>query len=183
MYRRHLIEDLILVLVALVAAWAIVRFGLVHALLAQMGDGVWATSFVAVMFFTSLVTTPPAIAVLGGLAQEGNMVLVALLGGLGAVVGDYILFAFVRDRVSADAAYLLRGPKVRRALHVFKNRHFRRVLPIVGALIIASPLPDELGLTLLGLSHLRTKTFFFVSFTMNALGILAVGLIARSAGW
>ncbi len=183
MATRHLRQDFYIVLGSILVAWAIVHFGVVDIVLSRTGDWVLLAGFVAGMFFTSLLTTAPAIAVLGELAQEGTIFLVALIGGAGAVVGDYILFIFVRDRVSADAAYLLRGPKFRRALHVFKNRHFRRVLPIVGALIIASPLPDELGLTLLGLSSIRSGSFLLVSYVMNTLGILIIGLLARGMLW
>jgi len=177
--RRHLWQDLFIIALSLAAAWAIVHYQLVQTLLAYTGDGIVAASFVAGMFFTSVATTAPALAVLGELSLAGNLALVALVGGLGAVVGDYVLFSFVRDRVSQDATYLLRGPKIQRALHIFKRRHFRRVLPIMGALIIASPLPDELGLALLGLSGISSRYFFAVSYCMNVIGILLVGLAAR----
>lgn len=174
---------MVIVALSIVAAWAIVHYNLVHIAIAYTGDGVLWASLVAGMFFTSVATTAPALAVLGELTLEGNIVVVSLVGAVGAVLGDYVLFSFVRDRVSQDASYLLRGPKIKRALHIFKRPYFRRVLPVVGALIIASPLPDELGLTLLGLSGLRSKYFFVISYVMNAFGIFLVGLTARGLGW
>lgn len=180
MARRRLRQDFYLILASLVVAWAIIRFDLVGAVLAYTGDGVLLAALFAGAFFTSIVTTAPAIAVLGELALHMNPFLLAVLGGAGAVAGDYLIFIFVRDRIAADAAYLLRGPKMQRALHVFKHRHFRRVLPIVGAIIIASPLPDELGLALLGISRMRTRPFIFISFTFNFIGILLIALVARS---
>ncbi len=182
MHRRHLIQDAVIIAASVALAWAIVHYSWVEALLAQTGEGVWLASFVAGMFFTSLVTTAPAIAVLGALSLEANLAVVALVGGVGAVLGDYLIFAFVRDRVSQDAAYLLRGPRVRRAPHIFSRRHFRRVLPVVGALIIASPLPDELGLALLGVSRIGVGTFFLISYVMNVAGIVVIGLVARGLG-
>lgn len=181
--RAHLREDGLIVLLSLVLAWAIVHFNVVHHALSYTGDGVLWASLVAGAFFTSVVTTAPAIAVLGELSQEGNLYAVALVGGFGAVLGDFIIFSFVRDRVSKDAAFLLRGPRVMRVLHIFKHRRFRRVLPVVGALIIASPFPDELGLALLGLSKVSNRYFFVISYAMNALGILLIGLTARGLGW
>lgn len=165
------------------AAWAIVHYGLVHRALEYTGDGVLWASLIAGAFFTSMVTTAPAIAVLGELSLEANLLAVALVGAFGAVLGDFIIFSFVRDRVSKDVAFMLRAPRTLRVLHVFKHRHFRRVLPIIGALIIASPFPDELGLTLLGLSKANNRYFVVISYTMNALGIVLVGLAARGLGW
>lgn len=181
--QKHLLQDAIVVGLSLVAAWAIVHFNVVHTALEYTGDGILWASLIAGAFFTSVVTTAPAIAVLGELSIEGNLYAVALVGAFGAVLGDFIIFTFVRDRVSKDAAFMLRGPRVMRILHIFKHRHFRRVLPIVGALIIASPFPDELGLALLGLSKVNNRYFFAISYVMNAFGIVMVGLAARGLGW
>ncbi len=178
--KRHFLEDLVLVGASVALAWAIVHFEAVQQLLAATGDGVLATSFVAGMFFTSIITTAPAIAVLGELALEGNLLLVALLGGLGAVIGDYIIFAFVRDRVGDDIAYLLASTGTPRFFKLFHRHTFRWVLPLIGGLIIASPLPDELGLTLLGIAKMRTSRFVLLSFTFNATGIFLIGLAARA---
>lgn len=180
MAKRRLRQDFYIVLASIAAAWAIVHFDVVDTVLAWTGDGVLLGAFVAGMFFTSMVTTAPAIAVLGELSFHVHPLVLAVLGGAGAVCGDYLIFMFVRDRVAADAAYLLRGPKMQRALHVFKNRHFRRVLPLLGGLIIASPLPDELGLALLGISKMRTGRFILLSFTFNAVGILLIVLGAQA---
>jgi hypothetical protein len=57
------------------------------------------------------------------------------------------------------------------------------VLPVVGAVIIASPLPDELGLALLGFSRIDRRYFFAISYTMNFIGIVLIGLAARGMGW
>lgn len=181
--RARLLQDALLIAASIWAAWAIVHFEFVHYALAQAGDGVLYASFFAGLFFTSLLTTAPAIAVLGELAQEGNLFLIASVGALGSVAGDYLIFVFVRDRISRDAEFLLRGPRMMRIFHIFKHRRFRRVLPWVGALIIASPLPDELGLALLGLSKINNRYFFVISYAMNFLGIVLIGLAARGMGW
>ena len=165
---------------SLAAAYAIVHFQLVQQALEATGDGILFASFIAGMFFTSVVTTAPAIAVLGELALEGNLLLVALAGGAGAVIGDYIIFAFVRDRVGDDIAYLLARTGTPRFFKLFHRRTFRWMLPFIGGLIIASPLPDELGLALLGIAKMRTSRFVLLSFTFNATGILLIGLAARS---
>lgn len=183
MAKRHLIQDLGLVAASIAFAWAIVHFEWVHAILSYTGDGVLLASFVAGAFFTSVVTTAPAIAVLAELSQEGNLLLVALVGGLGAVCGDYIIFAFVRDRVSDDMAYLLKRTGTPRIIKLFhKRKTFRWLLPAIGGLIIASPFPDELGLTLLGMAKLSTKRFILISYTFNTLGIIIIGLAARALG-
>lgn len=177
---KKVFVDLLVIAVSIALAIYIVQTGVIHALLDRAGDGIVIGSFVAGAFFTSLFTAAPATVVLGELAQEGNIFLVAVVGGFGAVLGDYLLFLFVRDRVARDTAAVMHGPRLRKVLRILKRSHYRRLLPIIGALIIASPFPDELGLALLGFSSMHTRSFFLLSFCMNAAGILVIGLVARS---
>jgi len=168
------------VLASIIAAWAIVRFGFVESLLSYTGDGVLLAGFIAGMFFTSVMTTAPAIAVLGVLSFHINPLALAIAGGLGAVCGDYLIFAFVRDRLGDDFAYLIKRTGTPRFFKIFHRKSFRWVLPFAGGLIIASPLPDELGLAMLGLARMRTSRFIALSFVFNSIGILIIALVARS---
>jgi len=47
-------------------------------------------------------------------------------------------------------------------------------LPVIGAIIIASPFPDEIGVSLVGISKIKTYQFLLVSFILNAIGIFLV---------
>lgn len=183
MAKKRLIKDFLVIAASICLAWVIVHFGAVDALLVYIGDGVLFVAFVAGIFFTSILTTAPAIAVLGSLASHTHPVLIAVLGGAGAVLGDYFIFIFMRDRLVDDISYLLRHTDTPRLFKIFHRKSFRWVLPFVGGLIIASPLPDELGLTLLGISKMSTSRFLIFSYTFNTIGILLVGLAARSLAW
>lgn len=176
--RNRVIFDFFLILVSIGVAVYIVETGAVHAFAASLASLEWAGAFFAGMLFTSLFTTAPAIAILGELVGEQSVVSVALIGALGAVVGDFILFQLVRDRVGADIRFLLGYTKHRRFPAIFKTRLFHSLTPFVGALIIASPLPDELGLALLGFSKVPERSFIFITYAMNALGILLIGWVA-----
>ncbi|MSR70467.1 hypothetical protein EXS62_00260 [Candidatus Kaiserbacteria bacterium] len=178
--RQHLLQDFFIIAASIALAVAIVRYDLVQLLLLHLGGGKTLVAFVAGLFFTSIATTAPAMAVLGELSLNNNLFFVAVVGGAGAVIGDYILFVFVRDRVSDDIAYLLARTGTPRFFKIFHRRSFKRVLPFLGGLIIASPLPDELGLALLGISKMPTSRFLAISFAFNTVGILLIGLVARS---
>lgn len=158
----------------------IVRSGVVHALIASTDGFAQVGSFIAGLFFTSVLTTAPAIVVLGELSLDAPLLSVACIGAIGAVCGDYLLFWLVRDAVSKDVNYLINHSGIRRLPALFRTKLFHRLLPLLGALVIASPLPDELGLALLGLSHIRKERFLLISFIMNFVGILIIGMVARS---
>jgi len=51
---------------------------------------------------------------------------------------------------------------------------------LVGGLIIVSPFPDEIGVSLLGFSKMRTSWFISLSFVFNFTGILLVGWVAKA---
>ncbi len=178
--QRHLRQDFYIVVASVIAAWAIVHFGIVDAVLAGTGNHVLLATFIGGMLFTSVLTTAPAMAVLGVLSVSLHPLLLALIGASGAVIGDYIIFAFVRDRVSDDIGYLIARTRSPRFFKLFHRKTFRWLAPFVGGLIIASPLPDELGLALLGLTRTRTRHFIVISFTFNFIGILLIALAARA---
>ena len=57
------------------------------------------SSFFAGLFFTSFLTTAPAILLLGSIAAESSSILpMAIIGGAGAVIGDLLIFYFVKER-------------------------------------------------------------------------------------
>lgn len=181
--RLHVITDLVWVALSVCTAIVLARFGVFHSLAILLQHIDLLGILVAGVFFTSVFTTAPAIVILAELAQHNNIWIVACMGGIGAMVGDYFIFRFVRDRVGEDVEYLLSHSHWHRVPAFFRTRLFHRFVPMVGALIIISPLPDELGLAMLGLSHISTKRFFLVSFLLNAAGIFFIGVFARmSAG-
>ena len=150
--------------------------------------------FIAGMFFTSAFTTAPAIVILGEFSKHNNLMAVAVIGGLGAAIGDFILFKFVKDRVADDFKYLFHIKKKGRHVvkskdidclgnrlkSIFHTKLFHWFAPFIGALIIASPLPDELGIAILGLSRMKDSVFIPVSFIFNSIGIFVIGWAVHS---
>jgi len=178
--KRQFTQDLFFIAVSIILATCAAQAGLVDWVVDAVADFRYLAIFVSGMFFTSVFTTPVAIVALGELAVHNNIWLVALLGGLGAVSGDYLIFRFVRDRVSEDFGYLLSISKVKRLPHLFRTEAFRWFAPFLGALVIASPLPDEIGVAILGFSKLDERTFLPLSYIANSFGILVIGLIATN---
>jgi hypothetical protein len=178
--KENAIRDAFFIAVSLYVAYYLVQSGLVERLTESFGSLSYLGIFLAGVFFTTVFTTAPSIVILSELAQVHSVVTVALLGAFGAVAGDYLIFRFVRDHVSEDIQFLMRYAKIRRLPKIFRTRLFHSLMPLLGALIIASPFPDELGLALLGLSKMNNTHFLMIAFTMNALGILAIGLVANA---
>ncbi len=138
-------------------------------------------SFVSGIFFTSVFTTAPAIVALGEISRSGSILLTALFGAMGAVIGDLLIFRFIKDRLSEHLLELIKHEKGwRRVKALVKLKYFRWFTFLAGGLLIASPFPDELGVSLLGISRTKTSLFILISFFFNFVGILAIGAVARS---
>lgn len=178
--QKRLVQDFFLLAVSVGFAAFLAWSGLAERLIASLDGLSWLGMVVAGMFFTSVFTTAPAIVVLGTFAETNALPALVILGAAGAMLGDYLIFRLVEDRLAADLGYLLSISKHQRLRHIFKTRFFRFFVPFLGALVIASPLPDELGVAMLGLSKVRTRVFLLLSFVFNGLGILAIGWTAQT---
>lgn len=179
--RKHVIQDALIILASIGVAVLLVKYDTVIHILNLAQNFEWIGSFIAGLFFTSIFTTAPAIVALGEIAATGSILQTAFIGAAGAVMGDWLLFRFVRDRFSGDIKELLEHrPMAVRIRKLSRMRAFRSINLVVGAIIIASPFPDELGISLLGFNHLSTLRFALVSYVCNFIGIILIGLAARS---
>lgn len=178
--KKHLLQDLILLSLSILLAVFITEAGFVHKLVSSLEGFKYLGVIIAGTFFTSVFTTPISITILGEFSQTMPLLSVAFLGGIGAMMGDYVIFRFVEDRMVEDLKYIFSFSKNKRFFSIFHTRLFRFFIPFLGALIIASPLPDEIGITMLGMSKIKNRVFFLISFVFNGLGIYIVGHIARA---
>lgn len=178
--KRRMLQNVFYLGASIFAAYFLVQIGTVDSFLESVRGLTHVGSFIAGMFFTSIFTTVPAVVVLGELALTTPLWIVALFGGLGAVVGDYILFLIVRQGLSKDVEYLIAHSGLKRFKKVLHTKLLQHMLPLLGALVLASPLPDEIGLAMLGFSKVDKDRFLLISLAMNSFGIFVIGAIARS---
>ncbi|OGI80208.1 hypothetical protein A3D43_00015 [Candidatus Nomurabacteria bacterium RIFCSPHIGHO2_02_FULL_41_52] len=137
-------------------------------------------SFFAGIFFVSTFTVAPASVVLFKLAQIYNPFIIALTAGFGAVIGDYLIFRFLKDNVFREIKPVFMKLGGSNLSRLISTPYFAWLAPVIGALIIASPFPDEIGVGLMGISKLKNWQFLIISFLLNSLGILLIITIAKS---
>ena len=176
---RHVLKDSSFIILSIALAIVIGRLDLIEKLLSLSENVRVIGAFVGGLFFTSVFTTAPAIIFLGEIGQVEPILVVALIGAAGAVCGDILLFHLFKNHVAKDVDTLIGLSKNNLLKNILHNRAFRWVGILVGALIISSPLPDELGIALMGLTKMEVKSFIPVSFTFNFFGIYLIGLASR----
>jgi hypothetical protein len=179
--NNEFFKDVGILTLSIVLMIIIVRNNVFAYILTATQGITFLSSFIAGIFFTSVFTAAPAAGALIEIFQNSSLVPVACIAAIGSVCGDYIMFKFMRDTFSEYVLGMMHLQGVRKKIrHVLKPRLFKRFIFVLGALIIASPLPDELGLAMLGLSKTKTSWFLPLSFLCNFAGILLLGIAARA---
>lgn len=168
-------KNISLFLISLVFAFTLSRFELFRNLLLNLGNfGYFGAFFAGVLFVSTFTVTTGAI-VLFILAESLSPIEIGIIAGLGAVVGDFTIFRFVKDNLTQELELIYDqidgNHHFKKVLH---SKYFRWTFPVFGAIIIASPLPDELGVSLMGIAKMKTSRFLIFSFILNAIGIFLI---------
>jgi hypothetical protein len=164
--------------IALLAYWSF-RMDSVQSFFHSLGELGYISAFFGGMLFAFGFGAPFGVALLLTIADDLNLLVAGIVGGLGALLSDYLLFRFIRVTF-ADEIERLKGSKP----FGFINGYVKRTLPPravhyvlagIAGLVIASPLPDEIGVTILaGLAKVSEKAFAVISFSLNTIGILVI---------
>jgi hypothetical protein len=178
--RIWAIHNTLFLLASFVVLFFAMQTHAAQAFVTQVGSFGYLSGFIVGFFFVSTFTVTPAAVLLFHLAETLNPITLALLAGAGSVLGDLVLFRFLKDRVFEELAPFVRKLGGSHLSLMVKTPYFAWFAPVLGALIIASPFPDELGISLLGLSKIGTVQFMALTYLLNVAGILFIVLIAQS---
>lgn len=179
-WRHWHYKNTSLLLLSLVLFFLFADTPVIKGIITHIGNFGYLGALITGILFVSVFTVAPAAVVLFFLADTLNPLWVATFAGVGAVIGDYLIFRFLRDRVFDELKPLFLQGGGSLLVKLFKTPYFAWTLPLVGAFIIASPFPDEIGIGLLGASKLKNWQFILLSFLLNAIGIFLVIIAAKS---
>jgi hypothetical protein len=134
--------------------------------------------FLGGMLFASSFTVTTGVVILSALVHSSPVWILAIVAGTGAAFADLTIFELVRSGIADELKDLfhLIDQKLNISRHLEKKLA-KLLLPLIGAFIIASPLPDELGVGLLGVSSMRTYQFILLSLLLNIIGIFSLVVI------
>jgi len=182
MLVSHFVHNILTLAMSIFLAYLVFKSGILELVLTQTTEVELIGAFVAGIFFTSLISSAPAIIALGTIATATHepLWMIAVIGGAGALIGDLILFSFLKTHISDEIYRFSRHPSNKRLSKIMHLRSIRWLLGFVGAIIIASPLPDELGLALMGVGKMRLWLLSLLSFVFNSIGIYVIGIVARN---
>ncbi len=117
---------------------------------------------------------------IGVLASAMPVWQLVILGGIGSVLVDSAMFILFRGTIAQEAKPFMKKWRRKPIVRILHTKYFQWIIPVLGAVIIASPLPDEIGVSMLGASNISIRKFIALSFVMDCLGILVIVLSARA---
>ncbi len=173
---KKLILKTSIFILSLSSAWWLIKSGYLHSLIEAILPLKFISEIAAGILYTSFLTSPLSVAMLVVLAQENNPVMTALLAGVGAAFADILMLKFFRGQLSSNLNQVSEQLGFKKFNILLQKLHLGFVLPLVGAIIVASPLPDELGLIMLGVSKLKYREIAVLTYILNTAGILLIVL-------
>lgn len=173
-WKEFKYKNITLVLVGLLIAFLATDYIPFQNLLLKLSELKYLGAFLGGILFVSTFTFGIGSIILTSLTDNFSIIGIAFFAGLGAVVGDLLIFRFVKDRLVEEIKPLYQKFGNSQLGKIFYSHVFAWTLPILGAIIIASPLPDELGVSLMGIANIKTHKFVIISFILNTVGIFLI---------
>lgn len=174
---------LTLLLLMIILAYFIFSNPEVKSYLSQNNDKPYLFSFIAGLMFSFGFTAPISVGLLITL-NPSNIYLAAALGGLGALIADLFIFNLIKFSFLDEFKKLENEKTIKPIKNLIEKEVSHKIrnylLYIFAGFVIASPLPDEIGITMLaGLTKIKQSIFSILSFLLNSLGILIILLLSR----
>ncbi len=168
----------ILILLSIFLAYFILTSH-INDLVVQLGILGYIGSFVAGFFFALTITAVPATASLFVLSENLNPLIVAVVGSLGSIVSNYILLKFFERIMMKEFRYISKELKISTKIFVTKSKFFRKIIPFVAGFFLITPLPDEIGIAIMGSMKFDIKKFMYYSFVLHFAGILVIASASK----
>lgn len=120
-------------------------------------------------------------------AQPENIFLLAIVGGMGAAFGDFLIFRTIKFSFMNEFNELKKSRVATKVNDIvndninIKIKHY--ALYLFAGIVITTPLPDEIGVSLLaGLTTIKETVLTSIGFILNTIGIYLIIVLGISIG-
>lgn len=168
--HRELALDFGVIVLVIVISLLLVTSKIEEKILGNFVGFEYVPYFLAGVFSVNFITAFPAYTFLAKVVNFENFWLVVSMGAMGSVVGDTLIFSFIKFRLVESLIKSFKHNRFVISILKTKNHILKYLLILVGCLIIMSPLPDEFGVLLIGLSRIKHRHFIILTLMLNSLG-------------
>ncbi|NYZ77340.1 hypothetical protein H0O02_03425 [Candidatus Micrarchaeota archaeon] len=180
MYFRLKYPKLILFLVSIIIGFLIFKEASVdgvHEYLLAIG---YFGIFLAGFFYVYGLTSVPATVLLLILAKDQNLFPAVLAASLGALLADIILFMFVRYEFKDEINKLPTKKFFKSKDKSLPHRIEKFLYMVAAAFLIGSPLPTEIGITMMAsVTEMSAKKFAIIAYLLHTAAIALILMAGR----
>ena len=172
---------LFIILLMIVLAYFVFSDAKVQVLVDKLGNYSYLGSFIAGIFFSFGFLAPFAVGFFVTLKIESiNQIIInAMVGGLGAMIADLAIFRIIKFSFMNEFRRLEKTKSILEINNLFHKGLIHKIriylLYVFAGVVIASPLPDEIGVSMLaGLTKIKINNLGIISFILNTIGIIVL---------
>ena len=170
-WKRWKYKNFTFFIASVVFSFIIFRTEILRAFFLDLGNWGYLGAFIGGFLFVLSFTATIGAIILLILAEKLSPLEISIIAGLGGAIGDFTIFRFIKDGLLEEIKPLLNRLGINRVAKLLNNKYLRWTLPIIGAIIIVSPFPDEIGIALMGLSKVKKYQFVIIAFILDTIGI------------
>lgn len=170
-FREYKYKNITFSFLSIFFTFILFKIDLLKDILLSLENLIFIGPLVAGMLFVSSFTTTLGILIILELTKTLHPLYIALVAGAGAVIGDFAIFSFFKNNLLGEIRLIYHNFQGERLTKILRNKYLKWTIPLIGAAIIASPFPDELGICFMGISKIKNYQFIVLSFMLNSVGI------------
>lgn len=175
-HKKFHYPKLVLLILAIILAYIVFTNSKTLNFISQLDNLKYLGSFIAGIFFAFGFTAPFSTGFFI-VSNPDNIFLAAFIAAIGAVLADLTIFAIIKVSFMKEFLRLEHTAPVKEFRILIKHEFSHKIrvylLYIFAGILIATPLPDEIGIIMLsGLTHVRGKFIALTSFILHFLSIL-----------
>ncbi|MFA7707499.1 MAG: hypothetical protein WCX73_00965 [Candidatus Pacearchaeota archaeon] len=143
---------------------------ILDSIIVSLGDFQIIGVLIAGMLFVYTFTVAPATALLIISTRTINPLIVAFIGAIGAMIGAIFLYNLFKRYLPKQIGKTINKIELRG----FKKKTLKWVIPLIAAVILATPIPDEVAIALLETNKIDANTFMLFAFICAFIGLLII---------
>lgn len=174
-----LLVFMITIIIAIILFYEWMHSQLVHDFLVSLWYG-W--TFLWWLFYSYGFTSSSATAILLILSKDNSLILAILTAWIWALISDIILLKFAKNHLLQELTLLKEDIYIVNLRNFLKKIFwppYKYIMPIIAGILIMSPLPTEIGITILASRNLSMKTFMIITYILHTTGIGIILILGK----
>ncbi len=177
-FFRYKYPKLVLLVLSIALAYYLFTNPAITAFMQSFQSLSYLGVFIAGLLFSFGFFTPFAIGLFIAL-QPQNILLASIIGGVGSLISDMAIFKFVKFSFIDEFEELKHEKIVGKIKSMIRQniglKASTYLLYLFTGIIIASPLPDEVGIAMIaGLTEVKPSLLAITSFVLHTIGIFVI---------